>query len=132
MNRRNFISTVGFFGLGAALLQLSSCGSGGGDSASGGSGGSTTQNCGTADPVTATTTGAHSSDPHTLSLTQQQINDGINGGIPVTYNLSNASGHIHTVTLSVAQHQMLQANQSVTGLTTSMVGHTHPLDITCA
>ncbi|AZZ37845.1 hypothetical protein CIK05_13890 [Bdellovibrio sp. qaytius] len=130
MDRRNFISTVGFLGLGTALLQLTSCSSGSSGAAAAAA--ATPQNCSTADPVTAYTTGAHASDPHYLSLTQVQINNGVNGGVPVTYSLSTASGHSHTVTLSLAQHQALQANTSVTGLTTSATGHTHPMDITCA
>lgn len=131
MNRRNFLSTIGVFSFGAAVLQLTGCssGSGGGAAAAVATG----QNCGTADPVTALTTGAHSSAPHTLSLTQAEIASGAGAGSNTIVNVSNASGHIHSVTITPAQFVMLQNNQSVTGLVTSSdSGHTHPIDITCA
>ena len=132
MNRRNFLSTVGVFGFGAAVLQFMGCSSGSGGGAAAG-GGATGQNCGTADPVTALTTGAHSSAPHTLSLSQADIAAGAAAMSNTIVNVSNASGHIHSVTITPAQFAMLAANQSVTGLTTSSdSGHTHPIDITCA
>lgn len=131
MNRRNFLNALGIFGIGAAVVNLAGCSSGSGNSSTGGT--TTGQNCGTADPVTALTTGAHSSAPHTLSLTQAEIASGAAAGSNTVVNVSSANGHIHSVTITPAQFAMLQMNQSVTGLVTSSdSGHTHPIDITCA
>lgn len=130
MDRRFFLKSTSVLSVGFLTLPfLSSCSNGGGGSS--GTGATATMNCSTTDPVTALTQGAHSSDPHTLSLTQMQINDGINSGVDQVFNLSTASGHSHTVTITVAQLQMLQANQSVMGLVSSQTGHTHPIDIVC-
>jgi hypothetical protein len=51
---------------------------------------------------------------------------------PKTYSIKGASGHAHTVTLTVAHYATLKAGKSLVVSSTNDAGHAHQVTIVCA
>lgn len=71
-----------------------------------------------------------SSAGHSHSLTVSK--EDISAGVEKIYDLSNVNNHIHRVTISAAQFQSLQGNDSINVTSTSDSGHTHGVTVSCA
>lgn len=71
------------------------------------------------------TTGITLNHGHWLSVSEQEIA----AGIQKTFTITGTSGHAHQVTLTAADFLQLQANQSVTVVSTSGGGHTHSVTL---
>lgn len=74
---------------------------------------------------TVATSAGHS---HSLTIPKEDVV----AGVEKTYDLSLVSDHRHQVTITAAQFQTLQANNSVNATSTSDSGHTHSVSVTCA
>lgn len=75
-----------------------------------------------------TTSQSASNHTHTLTLTTTQINV-VSGN--TMHNVSNAFGHIHTVTLSAADRALLRAGMTVVKTSSENSDHTHDYTIDC-
>lgn len=71
-----------------------------------------------------------SSAGHSHSLTVSK--EDISAGVEKIYDLSSVDDHIHQVTISAAQFQSLQGNNSINVTSTSDSGHTHGVTVSCA
>ena len=65
---------------------------------------------------------------HTMTVALTDIT----AGIQKNYDITGASGHTHTVTLTTAHFAMLATGQCATTTSSDSGGHTHMVTITCS
>jgi hypothetical protein len=118
-SRRQFVHGVGI--LGALLLGrgLMACAAPSNGEATGESGDSLTT-CG--DAVIGHNHG------HALQVPSEDVT----AGAAKTYSIKGAAGHDHRVTLTAEHFAALGAGGSITVTSTTVVGHAHPVTVTCA
>lgn len=128
MTRKDFLGAAAGS---TALLFLQACGGGGGDY--GGSPApapgpapapspSPSQTCGSSGSAIA---GNHG---HVLSIPAADLD----ATTSMTYDMTGAAGHAHSVTFTPAQLQMLKAGQSVIVTSTTTLQHSHVVTATCS
>jgi len=145
MTRNEFLRSLVGVGIGVAgVAALSACGddadgridagNGSGSDAAGGTDAGNVSDAGPIDgPVdappgactspTATIGGNHG---HTLVVSLADVQ----AGVDKTYDIQGTSDHPHSVTITAAQFAMLENGQTL-NLTSSLVGHTHPVTVRC-
>lgn len=126
MKRKTFIqkTTAGFL-IGIPAVALLGCSSS--DDDNGGTPGpEPTANC--LENGTNSSVGASAGHTHDLSVPRADVVT----GAEKTYTLSEADAHIHTVTISASQFASLQANNSISAVSTSDNGHSHSVNVSCA
>ena len=132
MNRKSFIrkSTLGLL-IAVPTYSLLSCsgsddGSGPGSGSGSGSGPTPSGNC----LQNGTDIAISANHGHSLTVSK----DDVAAGTQKTYQLSAAStdAHIHTVVVTSSDFSTLANNLQVTKTSTTQVGHTHNVIVSCA
>lgn len=97
---------------------------GSGGSGQGGAGGGASASC--LDNGTNVTIGGNHG--HVLAVSK----DDVAAGVDKTYDITGASAHMHSVTVTAADFALLAANTAVMVTSTSGAQHTHTCTIVCA
>lgn len=128
MNRKTFLKKAA----GAMLIALPaysiiSCSSSGDDSGNGNPNPNPNPQ-GNCSNNGANASSISSNHGHTLTVSK----DDVTAGTEKTYSIQGSSSHDHTVTITAANFNTLQSNQSITINSTAGGGHTHSVTVSCA
>jgi hypothetical protein len=118
MNRRDFVRSAGILGAMFLSRSLIACAVRPGDATD--SSGADLTSCGPA--VIGHNHG------HALQVSPEDVA----AGVDKTYSIKGAAMHDHQVTVTAAQFATLAAGGAVTIQSTTTVGHSHPVTVTCA
>lgn len=116
MKRRDFVRVLGGAVVTGAAISTVACG--GDDGGGGGADAMVSANCGT--QISA-------NHGHTMTVAQVDVD----AGVEKSYDISGSSGHSHTVVVTAANMTTLQGGQSVTITSSTDVGHSHMVTVSC-